>query len=280
MAVDTSGGAGEPAGTGDSHAVMAAIAALTERGARWFPHLDPAWTVQVAERMERSRCLLVRLRIFDGWQEASVVVKARRQGLAGRGAGESVSRPTLMPPEALPEAEMAQREFEWLSMISAGFGGTDGSRFGVAQPLAWLPEHAAFVMDHVADPTLRHRLMSRSRLRPNVGPSRAGCLEQRRRLAAGLPRITTGRTIAAPQRPAGWCGRTVRAYAEYSPARSGTPHSSRTWPASGRRKQLRCCPPSFRSSWARRFRLTEPLRVAQRPDHGHRSDAALVGTSV
>jgi len=151
--------------------VAGAIAAAARHGAQWFPQLDAGrLTVRLAgRRQERPRSLLIRLQLHDGRHEASVVVKARALRTMARGSGTSTSRPILMPPEFLTDVGMARHEFDGLSMISAGFGDSDRTRFGIVRPLAWLPEHAAFVMDHVSDQTLRQRLMVNSRFRPG-GP--------------------------------------------------------------------------------------------------------------
>lgn len=148
--------------------VASALAAAAEHGAQWFPQLDAA-RLRVApagRRQDRPRGLLVRLRLHDGRREAFVVVKARKQSRGGPETSRSATRPVMVAAGQLPEVEMARREFDGLSMIWAAFGDRDSARYAVARPLTWLPEHAGFVMDHVADPTMRQQLMARSRLRP------------------------------------------------------------------------------------------------------------------
>ena len=151
-----------------SDVVAGAIATAVRHGAQWFPHLNgKQLTVRlVGRRQDRPRSLLARLQLHDGRQEASVVVKARAKRPTACVSGRSGLRPILVPPELLTDLAMARHEYDGLSMISAGFGDSDRTRFGIARPLAWLPEHAAFVMDHVSDQTLRQRLMANSRLRP------------------------------------------------------------------------------------------------------------------
>jgi len=157
--------------SGTEAVVSSARQLAIERGAEWFPGIDPArLSVMVSGRRERPRCLLVKLRVHDGRNEAAIVLKARRTGSSREGRSVAQVRPTLLPAQPLPQADMARREFVGLDLIRAGFADSDATRFGIARPLAELRQYSAFLMDYIDQPTMRNRLMARSRLLPGRRP--------------------------------------------------------------------------------------------------------------
>ena len=132
----------------------------------WFPELSGRDVrMRLLGGSTRPRCVLYRLRLGGDAVGRDVVVKVRHAVPAlrklDRGEGR---RPVLTPERSLPGIEAARREYEGLELLQTVFAGRQASRYGVLRPLAWLPEHGAIVMDHVAEPTLHRVLVSQSRV--------------------------------------------------------------------------------------------------------------------
>jgi aminoglycoside phosphotransferase (APT) family kinase protein len=149
-------------------AAREAVDVVARTGASWFPRLDPQRiTVDVVEHHRRARCDLYRLALRDGGREHTVMAKVRH---SGPGPGPvAATRPTLMPAVALADADMARLEHDGLRMVAASAAARPGAGWRVARPLAFLPEHATLVMDHVAAQPFRSALMASSRLAVGSG---------------------------------------------------------------------------------------------------------------
>ncbi len=140
--------------------------------ADWFPELDRRQIELTASALiKRPRCLFYRLTLSDGRLSRAVAVKVRHDDpMLRRTDPWAAERPVLTPTRSIPPAEEGWREFEALQAIAARFEGVDAERFGVLRPRAWLPEHAATVLDWVWEPTLRVVLGRQSRWRLSGGP--------------------------------------------------------------------------------------------------------------
>lgn len=141
----------------------------------------------------RPRCSLYGVALTDGSQERRVVVKIRHADPQLRRVDRYADRrPILTPERIVSVAEAARHEYEGLRLIERTFRTADPARFGVLRPLALLPEHAAVVMDFVAEPTLRRQLVGRRP--PPEAPLRrvwhnaGGWLRAFHRAGADLPR--------------------------------------------------------------------------------------------
>ena len=136
------------------------------RAATWFPELEhgPVRTRVVAGQA-RARCFLYRLALDDGVARRLVVVKVRHSRPQLRMRDQHQDRPVLAPERTMPDRETARLEYEGLSRIVEAFS-TPDPRFGLLRPLAWIPDHAAIVMDLVEQPTLRTAALAASRLHP------------------------------------------------------------------------------------------------------------------
>lgn len=67
-----------------------------------------------------------------------------------------------------PDDEAEKHQFEWRGLVTAweAFGGGRHPGLGAVRPLAHVAEERTLIVCRVADPTLRSRLVSASRLRP------------------------------------------------------------------------------------------------------------------
>lgn len=141
-------------------------------GVDWFPELDPRRIkLAVSAPMWRPRCTMYRLTLTDGRSSHAVAVKVRHDDPAVRRTDKwAGQRPDLTTERSISIEERGQREFDALRAIAADFDGVHPERFGVLRALAWMPEHAATVLDWVPEPTLRMVLSSQSR-RHFVGAS-------------------------------------------------------------------------------------------------------------
>lgn len=155
-------GAGPPS---ESRLLEAARAEVAASATTWFPGLDGTrLRIRVRRMAARPRCYLYEVTLDDGGTSRAVVLKVRHSVPSLRRIDRFEERPILTPQRTLPDRETAQREYDGLWAVSAALAGRQGESFGVLRPLAWLPEHAAILMDHVGDPTLHDRLLTTSRL--------------------------------------------------------------------------------------------------------------------
>ena len=142
-------------------------ATVASDGGTWFPEF-------AGERprphfrggLARPRCILYRFDLDTERVTRPVVVKVRhsRPELRRLDRFEG-QRPVLAPVRAMSDRDNARREYDGLRLIQEMLRDADPGSFGVLRPLAWLPEHAAIVMDLIGQPTLRTALLRESRFR-------------------------------------------------------------------------------------------------------------------
>ena len=158
----------KPADCAPRSLMQAVAAEAAEHGRTWFPELRAGpLRVRFRSGWTRSRCLLFRLDLCDDLLTRPLVVKVRHSDPALRRPDRFAQRPVLAPVRTLPDTATARREFDGLALIQSALGERHGldRRFGAIRPLAWLPEHSAFVTDYVGQPTLRTVFLRTSRLR-------------------------------------------------------------------------------------------------------------------
>ena len=156
---------GSGAGADDEGRLARVAAALRDRSGELFPELDRGRvrTRQVWHR-PRPRCSLAHLEVTDGDRVRAVVVKLRRDAHSPR-AGDAEGRPHPVDAPDLPAAEAAALEHEGLGVLAGAVAAYGDPRLRAVRPLLLLPDDAALVMEHLALPTLRDRLVAGSRLR-------------------------------------------------------------------------------------------------------------------
>jgi hypothetical protein len=159
---------GWQAGVEPPPALVSAVAAsVATDGGTWFQEFGGERPrLHFLGGQARPRCILYRFDLDTGRVTRPVVVKVRhsRPELRRLDRFEG-QRPVLAPVRAMPDRDNARREYDGLRLIQEMLRDADPGRFGVLRPLAWLPEHAAIVMDLVEQPTLRSALLRQSRLR-------------------------------------------------------------------------------------------------------------------
>jgi hypothetical protein len=148
-----------------NEALRVAVLERARADGDWFTHLSTRrLKAELLDRQERDRCELHRLRLYDGRSEAQVVVKVRR-AVTPAAKMDRAARPTVVTADPLSKEELAQREFDGLT-IAAGAMADEPGRFMLVRPLALLTEFSAVVMDHVETPRLRSAVMAASRIAP------------------------------------------------------------------------------------------------------------------
>jgi hypothetical protein len=157
-------GRDETAVTASRELVDALASVAAAEGGSWFPEFG-AGRIRVLFRSgeARARCFLYRFDLGDGRITRSVVIKVRHSQPDLRRLNGFEHRPVLAPVRTLSDEDAARREYDGLRLISDAVHDDGTERFGLMQPLAWLPHHAAIVTDLVEDPTLRRVVLSRSR---------------------------------------------------------------------------------------------------------------------
>jgi hypothetical protein len=147
--------------------VRAVAASVASDAGTWFPEFaGERPRPHFVGGQARPRCILYRFDLHTEPVVRPVVVKVRhsRPELRRLDRFEG-QRPVLAPVRAMSDGDNARREYDGLRSIQDMLQDADPDRFGVLRPLAWLPEHAAIVMDLVEQPTLRNTLLRESRTR-------------------------------------------------------------------------------------------------------------------
>lgn len=159
---------GWQAGVEPPSALVGTVAAsVASEGGMWFPELaGQRPRLRFLAGQVRPRCVLYRFDLDTERVTRPIIVKVRhsRPELRRLDRFEG-QRPVLAPVRAMSDRDNARREYDGLGLIQEMLRDADPCRFGVLRPLAWLPEHAAIVMDLVEHPTLRSALLRESRTR-------------------------------------------------------------------------------------------------------------------
>jgi aminoglycoside phosphotransferase (APT) family kinase protein len=143
-----------------------AVAHVRANAARYMgmPAADGCVDVRVTEEGRRLRANLIRIELANGTSRLPLIVKQTSLPSAPEAGDDPTGRPRLIVRQDYED----RHRFEYLGLRAAHehFTRLGDPRFGAVRVLDHLPASRAFVIEEVADPTLRDRLATVTRFTP------------------------------------------------------------------------------------------------------------------